>query len=147
MRTFAVFSFVALAVAALLDPIGHDRTEHIIIWTAQGIVAFAAIIVLCLYLRLYYRADIKLPNPRTIENITPVLESEAYELQKFASKIRMNAVQARILALAILEPGQLRQRVVENWAGSLYLERASDVDRYKEALMRLRADALDIVAL
>jgi transcriptional regulator with XRE-family HTH domain len=32
---------------------------------------------------------------------------------------------------------------VENMAGTLYLERASDVDRYKEALMHLRAGALD----
>jgi transcriptional regulator with XRE-family HTH domain len=33
---------------------------------------------------------------------------------------------------------------VENMAGVLYLERASDVDRYKEALEHLRAGALDI---
>ncbi len=32
---------------------------------------------------------------------------------------------------------------MENMAGSLYLERGSDVDRYREALMYLRAGALD----
>jgi len=32
---------------------------------------------------------------------------------------------------------------VENMAGELYLERVSEIDRYKEALMRLRAGALD----
>jgi len=32
---------------------------------------------------------------------------------------------------------------IENMAGSLYLERKSDVDRYKEALQHLRAGALD----
>lgn len=32
---------------------------------------------------------------------------------------------------------------LENMAGNLYLERASDVDRYREALMHLRAGALD----
>jgi len=32
---------------------------------------------------------------------------------------------------------------IENMAGSLYLERTYDVDRYKEALMHLRAGALD----
>jgi transcriptional regulator with XRE-family HTH domain len=32
---------------------------------------------------------------------------------------------------------------IENMAGTLYLERTSDVDRYKEALMHLRAGALD----
>jgi hypothetical protein len=32
---------------------------------------------------------------------------------------------------------------LENMAGGLYLESASDVDRYKEALMHLRAGALD----
>lgn len=32
---------------------------------------------------------------------------------------------------------------IENMAGTLYLERASDVHRYKEALMHMRAGALD----
>ena len=32
---------------------------------------------------------------------------------------------------------------IENMAGTLYLERASDVNRYKEALMHMRAGALD----
>jgi hypothetical protein len=115
MRRFAVFSVVVLATVALVDPIGRDRTEHIVIWWVQGVAAFLAAIVLCLYWRLYYVQVIRPPKPRTIDDIAAVPESEAYELQKVASKIRMNGLQARILALAILEPGELRQRVVEHY--------------------------------
>jgi hypothetical protein len=32
---------------------------------------------------------------------------------------------------------------IDNMAGALYVERAADVDRFKEALMHLRAGALD----
>jgi Domain of unknown function (DUF5753) len=32
---------------------------------------------------------------------------------------------------------------IENMAGTLYLEKASDVERYREALMHLQAGALD----
>jgi transcriptional regulator with XRE-family HTH domain len=41
------------------------------------------------------------------------------------------------------QSGQPSVVYLENMAGQLYLERASDVDRYKEALMHLRAGALD----
>jgi transcriptional regulator with XRE-family HTH domain len=41
------------------------------------------------------------------------------------------------------QSGQPPVVYVENMAGELYLESASDVDRYKEALMHLRAGALD----
>ena len=41
------------------------------------------------------------------------------------------------------QSGQPPVVYVENMAGELYLERATDVDRYKEALMHLRAGALD----
>ena len=40
-------------------------------------------------------------------------------------------------------PGQPPVVYLENMAGGLYLESTSDVDRYKEALMHLRAGALD----
>jgi transcriptional regulator with XRE-family HTH domain len=41
------------------------------------------------------------------------------------------------------QSAQLPVVFIENMAGTLYLERESDVDRYKEALMHLRAGALD----
>jgi hypothetical protein len=41
------------------------------------------------------------------------------------------------------QSGQPPVVYLENMAGGLYLESASDVDRYKEALMHLRAGALD----
>jgi transcriptional regulator with XRE-family HTH domain len=41
------------------------------------------------------------------------------------------------------QSGQPPMVYVENMAGELYLERTSDVDRYKEALMHLRTGALD----
>lgn len=41
------------------------------------------------------------------------------------------------------QSGQPPVVYVENMAGELYLERAKDVNRYKEALMHLRAGALD----
>jgi len=41
------------------------------------------------------------------------------------------------------KPGQPPVVYVENMAGGLYVERASDVDRYEEALMHLRTGALD----
>jgi hypothetical protein len=115
MRRFVVFALIALIAVALIDPVGHNRADHTLIWVIQIVALIVIIAALCLYLRAYYTEDIKPPGPRSIEEITPVPEGEAYELQKVAGKIHMNALQAKILALAILEPGELRQRVVEKY--------------------------------
>lgn len=115
MKHFTACLLIILTAAALINPVGHNRADHITMWIVQGAAAFAAITVLCFYLRLYYKEDIKPPNPRKIDDITQVPETEARKLQWQASRIPMNAIQARILALAILEPGELRQRVIEQY--------------------------------
>ena len=84
-------------------------------WGLQFVLICVIIGLLRNYLRSYYYSQIK-PRPgRTIADIPPVPEREAYDLQRLAGRIRLSAKEARIFALAILEPAELRQRVAEHY--------------------------------
>jgi hypothetical protein len=105
-----------LASAALVDPIGPRGRPHVWLWwILQAVLAVALAVLLRWYVRSSCRARIRPIKPRTIEDIPPVPESEAYELQRVAGRIRLSARQARVFALAILEPAELRQRVAERY--------------------------------
>jgi hypothetical protein len=117
MKHLIAFIFSIFAIAALIDPVGRRHSEdRATFWILQAAILMVAAIWLAFYLRTYYEHDIKSSrSPRNIQEIDQVPEAEAYSLQKLASRIQLNAVQARIFALAILAPAEMRQRVVERY--------------------------------
>lgn len=141
MRHLITCSLVLLAAAAIIDPVGrHDPKDRLTWWIILGVITATVTILLSFYLWIYYRDDIKPQRPRTINDIHAVSEVEAYKLQKIASKIHLNAIQARIFAIAILEPAELRQRVVEQYVPN---ERTLGQEVTVEALIPTRLLATD----
>ena len=69
-------------------------------------------------IRIYFTTEIKPTRPRKITDIEAVPDDQAYQLQRLAGKVLLDARQARLFALALLEPSEVRQRVVEQYIKS-----------------------------
>jgi hypothetical protein len=108
---------ISLAIiAAVLDPVGFRHSSQVWLWwLVQVVIIILVLWQLYRYALRYYREKIRPPSPRTIEDIPKVPEDEAYVLQRLAGRLRLDARQARILTLAILEPAELRERVAERY--------------------------------
>jgi len=76
-------------------------------------VIFAAL--LAWNMRIFFVDQIRPSYPRDIDDIDAVPATRAYELQHLAGKVLLDARQARIFTLALLEPTEIRQRVVEQY--------------------------------
>ncbi len=124
MRTIKILTAGVLLASALLGSlIVPSVTRNYYSFLPLGIITeTVAIVVVGLLLwwnlHIYFKEEIEPSYSRTIEQIEPVPSSEAYELQRLASKILLNARQARLFTLALLEPAELRQRVAERYTPS-----------------------------
>jgi hypothetical protein len=109
--------FVGVAIiAAVLDPVGFRSPSHAWMWWAVQLLAIVLVLFLIRHhMTRYYQEEIRPPRPRTINDIPEVPEDEAYALQRLAGRLHLDARQARILALAILEPAEIRDRVAERY--------------------------------
>jgi hypothetical protein len=117
MRRGIGFVFTTLILVALvLDPVRFNSAS--VIWPWWLIQLLLILVVLALFrrsLRIYHKQDEESSKPRKIHEIELVPEDEAYALQRLAGRFQMDAKQARILALAILQPAELRERVAERY--------------------------------
>ena len=124
MRTLKIFGAGFFLLCALLGVlIEPSITSHYFSFVPLGIVIEALLIVLVGLLlwwnvHTYLKVEMEPSYSRTIEQIEPVPSSQAYELQRLANRILVNARQARLFTLALLEPGELRQRVTEKYTPS-----------------------------
>jgi hypothetical protein len=100
-------------------------------------------------LHIYFKIEIEPSYSRTIDEIEPVPGSEAYELQRLAGKVLLNARQARLFTLALLEPAELRQRVTERYSPSYRtLEQEVTIDiQIPRRLLTLREASADAMAM
>lgn len=128
MTARAIFS--VLALAALFDPVGFRHASRVqAFWIIQGVIVIILISMTGRSLRNYYVDQIKTRPGRKIGDIDPVPDRQAYELQRVAGKVQLTAKQARIFALAIMEPAELRQRVSEYYTpGQRTLEQEVEVE-------------------
>jgi len=116
-------TLAALTIAVLLDPLmRYDRTHHhppwwlFLWWSAQVALALVIILILRKCIHRYYKVEEFEPPPsRSIKDIPVVPEDEAYRLQRLAGRMHLTARQARIFSLAVLEPTELRQRILESY--------------------------------
>ena len=122
--------FCIFAVAALIDPVGYRHASAATpYWLVQGGLAVILLCMIARYLRNYFVGQVKTRPGRTIDDIDPVPDREAYKLQRVAEKLRPTAQQARIFALAVTEPAELRQRVAEYYTpGQRTLEQEVEVE-------------------
>lgn len=117
MRKFAYGLFLILVIiAVILDPVRFRNPANVWVW---WVVQLFLIAVLFRFFRraiqTYYKEEIAPSRARKIDQIEPVPEDEAYALQRLAGRIQLDARQARILALAMLQPAELRERVAERY--------------------------------
>lgn len=122
--------FFALAIYALFDPVGfRDKSRAWPFWIIQGALVLVLAGMVARYLHNYYLKEIKTKPSRVIGDIDPVPEAQAHELQRLAGRVQLTASQARIFALAILEPAELRQRVAEYYTpGQRTLEQQVSIE-------------------
>lgn len=108
---------VGLAIiAAILDPVGfRDLPQAWMWWILQFVIILLVLLSFHRLMQRYYREQIQPPSPRHISDIPEVPEDEAYALQRLAGRVRLDSRQARILALAILEPAEVRERAAERY--------------------------------
>jgi hypothetical protein len=122
--------FCIFMIAFLVDPVSfHHASAVWPRWVLQGVLALSLIGMIIWHLRSFYLDQIKTRPGRTIAEIHQVLGREAYKLQQMAAKTRPTAKQARIFALAIMEPSELRQRVSEQYIpGQRTLEQDVEIE-------------------
>ena len=110
---------IVALTAAVLDPIGFTNPANIWPW---WLIQFILIVGLYLLVRRnsrrYFQKRIRPTKSRTIDDIGSVPEDEAYALQRLAGQLQLDYKQARILALAILQSAELRERVSERYTPS-----------------------------
>jgi hypothetical protein len=131
MRTLSARTlFYIFCFGFLIDPVGFRHASSVRwVWIAQGIFALILAGMLVRHLHNYYVKQIKAYPGRSIDAVDPVPAREAYKLQRVAEKSRPTARQARIFAMAIMEPAELRQRVAEYYTpGQRTLEQAVEVE-------------------
>lgn len=111
--------FCIFALAAIFDPVGFRHASTVrLAWIIQGLLALILACMFAKYLRNYYLKQIKTGPGRSIGDIAEVPGRQANKLQHVAGKVGISPRQARIFALAIIEPAQLRQRVAEFYTPS-----------------------------
>lgn len=117
MRKFAYGLFLILViVAVILDPVRFRNPANVWVWWAAQLVLIAVLFKLFRRaIQTYYKEEIVPSRARKIDQIEPVPEDEAYALQRLAGRMQLDARQARILALAMLQPAELRERVAERY--------------------------------
>jgi hypothetical protein len=115
-------TLIVLATADLIDVhSGNAKLHHahhsllMQWWVLQILLYIATIFGMRTFMKKCSQSKFKPKPPRSIHDINEVPEAEAYELQRLAGGMRLTAKQARIFALAILAPAELRQRVSEHY--------------------------------
>jgi hypothetical protein len=124
-KILLVGTLTALAVTLMIDPLMRHVQKYriswwvLLWWALKIIIVFAIIFILRKCIQRHYATEFKSPPSRSIGDIPVVPEAEAYDLQRLAGGMRLNAKQARIFSLAVLEPAELRQRISEHYIPDL----------------------------
>src|SRR5215469_9145959 len=104
------------ALLALIDPAHfHDPFGSTPWWLIQGALVLIAVALFIWNMQIYYQDVIKPTHSRTLPQDGTLPDEEADELQQIANRLPLTALQARLFALAILKPVELRQRVAEHY--------------------------------
>jgi hypothetical protein len=152
MKNLVAGSFLTLAALLSLFEISPPSqsgwallstpaAEILLLLTLAGLIA--------INVRIYFSSQIRPSYSRSIKDIHAVPAARAYELQKLAGKTLLNARQARLFTLALLEPAEVRQRVVEQYAPTYRtLEQEVTIEaQVPNRIMALREDTANSMGM